>query len=108
MGSVADGKASVRAEALTTRLRAAAAVFVAVVESVDHDRWSRVPSPGVWSIGKDVEHVAEAAIYHQWIVRTTIRQKVPARRPAIERNRMTTELAPHEAIELVGRRTEEG
>ena len=62
----------------------------------------------MWSIGKDAEHVIEAAGYHQWIVRLTIGQKVPSRRPVLERTQLTTDLSPQEAVALLRRRTEEG
>jgi uncharacterized damage-inducible protein DinB len=104
-----DGRAaSQRPKALAKRLREAAAALIAVVESIDEDRWRRVPQPGVWSIGKDAEHVAEAAIYHQWIVRVTIGQAASSRRPAIERNQMTTGRSPREVVELLDERTQEG
>lgn len=53
-------------------------------------------------------HVAEAAIYHQWIVRLTIGQAAASRRPAIERNRMTTHHSPREVVDLLNERTREG
>ena len=62
----------------------------------------------MWSIGKDVEHVIEAAGYHQWIVRLTVGQKVPSRRPVLERKQLTTDLSPQEAIAILRSRTEEG
>jgi uncharacterized damage-inducible protein DinB len=96
------------AAALARHLRSAAAALTAVVRPIDDAHWRLVPSPGVWSIGKDAEHVAEAALYHQWIVRLTIGQKVASRRPAIERTAMTTRLSPHEAVALIHERTEEG
>jgi len=77
---------SERPAALAARLRAAAAELIRVIEPIGDDRWRHVPSPGVWSIGKDAEHVTEAAMYHQWIIRTTIGDDVSPRRPAIERN----------------------
>jgi hypothetical protein len=108
MGSVDEGKASVRSAELAARLGESAAALVAAVDGIDDDRWMLVPAPGVWSIGKDAEHVAEAATYHQWIVRRTIGKNVPSRRPAIERNRLTTDLSPTETVELLRRRTEDG
>jgi uncharacterized damage-inducible protein DinB len=97
-----------RPAALATLLQEAGAALIAVIELIDDDRWRRVPNTGVWSIGKDAEHVAEAAIYHQWIVRLTIGLKVSSRRPAIERTQMTTDLSPREAVELLHQRTDEG
>ena len=62
----------------------------------------------MWSIGKDVEHVIEAAGYHQWIVRLTIGEKVSSRRPVLERKQLTTDLSPQQAVALLRNRTEEG
>jgi uncharacterized damage-inducible protein DinB len=101
-------QASQRSRALAERLWTAAAALIAVVEPIDEDRWRHVSSPGVWSIGKDAEHVAEAAVYHQWIVRLTIGQKVSSRRPPIERTQMTTDLSAREAVGLLRQRTEDG
>lgn len=102
------GTGSDRAEAFAGRLREAAARIVAVIEPIDDEMWHLVPEPGVWSIGKEAEHLAEAVGYHQWIVRLTIGQKVSARRPVLERKQMTSSLSPAEAAELIRQRAEEG
>jgi uncharacterized damage-inducible protein DinB len=99
---------SPKAGELASRLRVAADALVAAVEGIDGDEWHRVPEPGTWSIGKDAEHVAEAARYHQWIVRLTIGEKVSSRRPVLERKQMTSALSPREAAELIRQRVEEG
>ena len=99
---------SERGATLAARLDEAAAALIAVIAHIEPDRWRHIPAPGVWSIGKDVEHVIEAAGYHQWIVRLTIGQKVPSRRPVLERKQLTTDLSPQEAVALLRRRTEEG
>jgi hypothetical protein len=62
----------------------------------------------VWSVGKDVEHLAEAAVYHQWIIRMTTGHHVSSRRPRLERDHLTTTLSPRDAIDLLQQRTEEG
>ena len=100
--------ASERAALLVQRLREAAANLIALIEPIDDHQWRHIAKPGVWSIGKDAEHVADAAGYHQWIVRLTIGQKVSSRRPAIERKEVTTRLAPRDAVELIRQRTDEG
>ena len=100
--------ASERAALLVERLREAAAVLIAVIEPIDDRHWGYIAKPGVWSIGKDAEHVADATAYHQWIVRLTIGQKVSSRRPTLERKELTTRLAPREAVELIRQRTDEG
>ena len=93
---------------LAARLNEAVAALIAVIEHIEPDRWRHIPAPGVWAIGKDAEHVIEAAGYHQWIVRLTIGQKVTSRKPVLERKQLTTDLSPAEAVALLRRRTEEG
>jgi uncharacterized damage-inducible protein DinB len=97
-----------RAAVLARRLDEAARAFVAAIESVDDAAWDAVPAPGVWSIGKVAAHVAEAIVMHQWIVRRTIGETVPSRRPPIERTEMTTRASPVEMAELIRLRTREG
>ena len=63
MTPVEQGIGSVRT-ALVDRLRDASDRLVAVIEALDDDRWRRVPDPRVWSVGREAEHVAEAAAYH--------------------------------------------
>lgn len=99
---------SERAAALAASLGAAADDLLALLERIDQHRWQLVPEPGVWSIGKDADHVAEAAVYHHWIVRLTIGERVSSRRPAIERSQMTSPRSKAEALELIRRRTRDG
>ena len=99
---------SERAATLAARLDEAAAALIAVIAHIEPDSWQHIPAPGVWAIGKDAEHVIEAAGYHQWIVRLTIGQKVSSRRPVLERKVLTTDLSPSQAVEQLRRRTEEG
>jgi len=99
---------SARAAKLEADLDAAAAALIAVLERVDSQQWMFVPGPGVWSIGKDAAHVAEAAVYHQWIVRRTIGEKASSQRPSIERQQLTTALTAQEAADLILYRTGEG
>jgi hypothetical protein len=99
---------SERGAALAARFDEAAAALIAVITQIEPDRWQHVPAPGVWAIGKDVEHVIEAAGYHQWIVRLTIGQKLSSRRPILERKRLTTKLMPEEAVALLRRGTDVG
>ena len=99
---------SARSARLTADLQAAAASLIRVLERIQPDRWTHVPDSSVWSVGKDAEHVAEAAVYHQWIVRLTIGQKVSSRRPVLERQRLMTTLSAQQAIDLIRGRTEEG
>jgi uncharacterized damage-inducible protein DinB len=97
-----------RAAALASRLEAAAADLIAVVERIDEARWRRLPGNGVWSVSKDAEHIADATLYHQWIVRMTIGEKVSTQRPKIERARMESDLSPAEMVALIRERTEVG
>jgi uncharacterized damage-inducible protein DinB len=98
--------ASPRAAALVEQLRDAADGLIALVAHIEPERWTYVPSAGVWSPGKDAEHVADAAAYHLWMVRLTLGQKVPPRTP-IERARMTAQLAQRDVVDLIRRRTDE-
>ena len=97
---------SSRAEALVAQLQHASAALIAIVEQIDPERWLHVPKPGVWSPGKDGEHVAEGAAYHQWIVRLSLGQPVPAR-PGIERKLVTARLSHREVVDLLRRRAED-
>jgi uncharacterized damage-inducible protein DinB len=99
---------SERATTLAARLEEAADALIEVIAHIEPDRWRRIPAPGVWSIGKDAEHVIEAAGYHEWIVRLTIGQEVPSRRPLLERKTLTTDLSPQQALALLRRRSDEG
>jgi hypothetical protein len=94
-----------RAKELEADLRVAAAALVSLLEGIDPERWSYIPGPSVWSIGKDAAHVAEAAVYHQWIVRLTIGEKVSSRRPVIERRELTTAMTSQQVIDLIRKRT---
>jgi len=108
MPGVDEHARSERATTLAARLDEAAAALISVVANIEPDRWRRIPAPGVWSIGKDAEHVIEAAGYHQWIVRLTIGRRVPLRRPVLERRQLTTDLSPQQAAALLRRRSDEG
>jgi len=99
---------SARASKLETDLHAAAAALISVLERIEPERWTHVPSSSVWSVGKDAAHVAEAAVYHQWIVRLTIGEKVSSRRPVMERRELTTAMTVEQAVALIRQRTEEG
>jgi hypothetical protein len=97
---------SLRALALVEQLREAAEGLITIVQQIEPERWTHVPEAGVWSPGKDAEHVADAATYHQWIVRATFGNKVPAQ-PGLERKLLTAQLSQREVVGLLRRRTEE-
>jgi hypothetical protein len=48
---------------------------------IDPEWWLHVPKPGVRSPGKDAEHVADGAAYHQWIVRLSLGHRTARRAP---------------------------
>jgi uncharacterized damage-inducible protein DinB len=97
-----------RGEALATRLEDASARLIGVIETIEDGMWRRTPRPDVWSVSKDVEHVIEASGYHQWIIRLTIGDEVPKRKPVLERKRMASEMPRSQAIDELRRRTDEG
>lgn len=97
-----------RAQALAARLVDAAALLIAVLERVDEPAWRHTPGSATWSIGKDAEHVAEAAVYHQWIVRKTIGQAVGSRRPMIERKQLVPDRSVSETVAMIRERTDAG
>lgn len=99
---------STRASQLEVDLEAAAEALITVLERIDADLWMRVPGPSTWSIGKVAAHVADAAGYHQWIVRLTVGETVSSRRPVIERTELTTSLTPRQTVDLIRERTDEG
>ena len=92
---------SPRATALADRLTNARDSLTSVLERIDLDDWLRVPAPGVWSPGKDAEHVADGNVLHQWVVRLTIGQAKASARPRIEREQMTSTRSPTEVIAFV-------
>ena len=89
--------------ALADRLIDAGGSLTALIERIEADEWLRLPAPGAWSPGKDAEHVVDANVYHQWIVRLTIGTAKASSRPAIERAELTSRRSPAETIELVRR-----
>lgn len=97
-----------RAAQLVADLHAASAALIAVLEPIAPDRWTQMPGPSAWSIGKDATHVAEAAVHHHWIVRQSVGQKPPSRLPPIERRELKTTLTVDQAVDLIRERTREG
>jgi DinB family protein len=94
-------EASTRAAALAADLESATVAVISLLGRISPERWARVPAPGVWSPGKDAEHVADGNILHQWVVRLTIGQATVSGRPRIERDQMTSSRSPAEVIEFV-------
>lgn len=98
---------STRAAELAASLRDVASNLIFTIAETQPDHWLCPPGPGIRAIGKDTEHVIEAAGYHQWIVRRATGAKVSSRQPVLERQQMTTELSIAEAMDLIQGRTEE-
>jgi hypothetical protein len=105
MSELARG--SQRANVLANRLTDARDSLISLLERVDEQDWLRIPGPGVWSPSKDAEHVADANVLHQWVVRLTIGQAKASGRPGIERKQLTSTRASAEVIELVRARLDE-
>lgn len=97
---------SSHAEALVAQLQRASEALITMVEQIDPERWPHIPGPGVWSPSKDAEHVADGAAYHQWLVRLSLGQQVPAR-PGIERKQLTAQRSQREVVDLLRQRTED-
>jgi len=97
-----------RAAALAADLDAAVEGLASLIATIPPERWNAIPSAGVWSVGKEAAHVAEALHYHQWIVHLTVGDDVPSRKPVLERLEMTTELSPAEMVDVVRARAAEG
>jgi hypothetical protein len=95
---------SSRATVLVERLRQVAEALIGLVGAIESERWMNVPGPGVWSAGKEAEHVADGAAYHQWIVRCSLGQQVPPR-PRIERAQLTPQRSQRDVVELLVQRT---
>jgi hypothetical protein len=93
-----------RAAILAEQLRQASEALISLVGSIAPERWGSVPEPGVWSPGKDAEHVADGAGYHQWIVRLSLGQRVPSR-PRIERAQLTSQRCQQDVVDLLRQRT---
>lgn len=87
-----------RAGALAAQLESAGAALVALLSAIDAEQWVRVPAAGVWSVGKEAEHVADGNVYHRWIVRSSVGLKAGPR-PPIERARLTALGAQQAVIE---------
>jgi uncharacterized damage-inducible protein DinB len=91
------------ADALADRLTAAGDALIKVIEGVDDADWRRLPRADVWSPSKDAEHVADANLRHQWIVRLTIGAAKASQRVEIERRQLTSDRTRAEVVALVRR-----
>jgi hypothetical protein len=98
---------SSRAAALVERLREVAEALIGLVASIDAEQWTKLPGPGVWSPGKDAEHVADGAALHQWLIRVSLGQKAQAR-PKIERDELVPRRSQPDVADLLRARTDEG
>src|SRR4030088_2916314 len=96
-----------RASALANRLREAGAALIHTVRQVDEPDWVRVSEDGVWSPGKDAEHVTQGAAYHQWLVRTSALGDTSARPTGTERDVMLAVLVKDEVLDLLPQGTDQ-
>jgi uncharacterized damage-inducible protein DinB len=94
-------------DSLIEQLHQASEALIGLLNTVDDERWSGQPCAGVWSIGKDAEHVADGNALHRWIVRVTLGEDSPRKRPAVERQLMTARGTRTETIALLQRATKE-
>jgi hypothetical protein len=97
---------SKRAAYLVEQLQDVSNALIGLAEGIPARRWLDVPGHGEWSPGKDAEHVAEGNALHQWVVRSTLRQK-PGNRPRVERTHLIARLAQTEVIRLLKLRAQE-
>ena len=97
---------SSRAAALVEQLHAASQALIALIQGIDAAHWVQVPREGVWSAGKDAEHVVEGNAVHQWAVRQSVGQQAGAR-PAVERARLTALGSQADVVDRLRRSTDE-
>jgi hypothetical protein len=98
---ITDRSTSERAARLAAQLDAAASALIRTIHTIDPHRWDAIPVPGVWSVGKDAEHITEAIELHVWIVRVTIGEARISHRPPVERRRLTSTLSQAQAAALI-------
>jgi kynurenine formamidase len=97
---------SERATDLANQLREAGEALGRTVSLVDEGHWGWVPEDGVWSAGKDAEHVSEGSLYHQWLIRTALGEPLE-RGAGTQRDVMTARLSQAEVLALLRERTEQ-
>jgi hypothetical protein len=98
---------SERATALANQVREAGAALIQNVGQVDDAHWGRVVEEGVWSPGKDAEHVTQGAAYHQWLVRTSALGDTSARSASTQRDIMVALLSKSEVLDALQQRTDQ-
>jgi hypothetical protein len=96
-----------RATRLATQVRAACAALIEAVGQVDDAHWGRVVEEGVWSPGKDAEHVTQGAVYHQWIVRRAALGDTSDRPVGTARDIMVAVLSKREVLEVLQQRADQ-
>lgn len=96
-----------RATALANRVREACAALVHTVNQVDDAHWGRVVEAGVWSPGKDAEHVTQGALYHQWIVRRAALGDTSDRPVGTERDVMLAVASKSEVLDTLRQRADQ-
>jgi hypothetical protein len=93
--------------ALAQRVRDACAALIQTVGQVDDAHWGKVVEDGVWSPGKDAEHVTQGAAYHQWIVRRAALGDTSDRPVGTERDLMVAVLAKRDILDVLQQRTDQ-
>ena len=96
-----------RATALANQVREAGARLIQAVRQVDDAAWARVTEDGVWSPGKDAEHVTQGAAYHQWLVRTTALGDTSERTAGTQRDIKGAVLTKDDGLDALHQRTEQ-
>src|SRR5450631_4652930 len=98
---------SERATALANQVRQAGTALMQTVGQVDDAHWGRVVEDGVWSPGKDAEHVTQGAAYHQWLVRTSALGDTSERSASTQRDIMVALLSKREVLDALKQRTDQ-
>jgi DinB superfamily len=96
-----------RATVLANEVREAGTRLMQTVRQVDDAAWTRVAEDGVWSPGKDAEHVTQGAAYHQWLVRTTALGDTSPRSASTRRDIMVAVMPKDDILRLLEQRTEQ-
>jgi DinB superfamily len=96
-----------RATELANRVREACAALVQIVGQVDDAHWGRMVEDGVWSPGKDAEHVTQGAVFHQWIVRRAALGDTSERPAGSPRDIMLAVLSKADVLDLLQQRADQ-
>jgi hypothetical protein len=95
-------------ESLARQLEQVAERFITFIESIEPAAWDRQGTPDEWAPSKDAEHVLEATVMHQWVVRRSLGHKTTSTRPPVERAHMTACMPQHHLVQRLRDCTQEG